>query len=178
MGALVLVLLPLFAAGCDDDAQPEATASAPLSQGPSVQHLTWLDERDDTTPERWLASRAAKSDLAENDPAVAAMRDSLAAAATRFRDKPRMIANRAVQLEEMLAKEGIAEPAPELVSVLTSAAESALPLEGFGAMCQHYFYLRKQGLDRDAALDQLKRQAALSPSSPHAGQITPTNGVC
>jgi hypothetical protein len=81
-------------------------------------------------------------------------------AAHRFGDPPRMIANRAVQLEAMLASAGISESAPELIVSLSEISEER-PREGFGSLCQHYFNLRKQGLDREAALAQLKSRSGL-----------------
>ena len=126
-----------------------------------MPRIKWLDAHSSVTPEQWLASRVAQKDLAETDPKVEAMRAELQTAAKRFGDEPRMIANRAVQLEEMLAARGIDEGAPELIALLSSSA--AEPKEGFGSVCQHYFNLRQQGIGRDAALQQLKETSLLSP---------------
>jgi hypothetical protein len=153
---LLAAFLPVFAAACDEALEPEAPAPAPDAvHGSALPRITWLDMRDTTTPERWLASRAAHTDLGEKDEAVIAMRKSLKEAASRFGDPPRMIANRAVQLEQMLAGTGIEESAPDLIASFTAVSD-AQSREGFGAMCQQYFYLRKQGMDREAALKQLK----------------------
>lgn len=159
MPLLVLALLPPFGAACDVATEPEVSAPASTpeaSHGPAVSRIKWLGERDAVTPERWLASREAKTDLADKDQAVLSMRERLVAAAHRFGDPPRMIANRAVQLEEMLAGAGIVESAPELIVSLSSATSDSRPNAGFGSLCQYYFNLRKQGLDREAALKQLR----------------------
>jgi hypothetical protein len=141
--------------------EPEVVSPTPeAARGPALAHIEWLGERDTTTPERWLASRQAKSDLDEKDQEVISMRERLKVAAHRFGDPPRMIANRAVQLEAMLASAGISESAPELIVSLSEISEER-PREGFGSLCQHYFNLRKQGLDREAALAQLKSRSGL-----------------
>ena len=168
--ALGLALAALSAVGCEDEAE---IGSAPLpvetAKPAALPRMTWLGLHDAVTPERWLASREANADLAEDDPKVIALRAELAAAAQRFRDPPRMIANRAVQLEAMLAAIGVAEHAPELIALLSSAAGAVRPQEGFGAICQHYYNLRKQGLDRDTALAQLKETSLLDVSSRRDG---------
>lgn len=154
---LMLGLLPLVGVACDEAVEPETRTPPPeVAHSPALPRIKWLGERDTVTPERWLASREAKADLAEKDQAVISMRESLVTAAHRFGDPPRMIANRAVQLEEMLAGAGIAESAPELIVSLSSAVSDSRPNAGFGSLCQYYFNLRKQGLDREAALKQLR----------------------
>jgi hypothetical protein len=159
--ALLFAFIPVLGTGCDDDALPDAatTTTAPAAQTPPVWHLKWLGERDKTTPELWLASREAGADLDDSDPSVVAMHESLTLAAERFHDKPRMIANRAVQLEEMLAEAGIDESARDIIRTLTLAVESGARIEGFGSMCQYYYNLRKQGLGHDAALARLKEMS-------------------
>ncbi|WP_141700643.1 hypothetical protein [Methyloceanibacter superfactus] len=76
-----------------------------------------------------------------------------------------MIANRAVQLEGMLAAQGIDESAPELIETLSRAVARADRKEGFGSVCQHYFYLRQQGVGREAALQQLKEARLARPGN-------------
>lgn len=151
--AAIVSILP----GCEEVTSPETTTAQQTTKSPELPRLIWLDAHSKTTPERWLASREAKVDLDENDPAVVALRVKLNEAAQRFGDAVRMIANRAVQLEEMLAEEGISEHAPELIETLSSAATETRQREGFGSLSQHYFNLRKQGVGREVALEQLKK---------------------
>jgi hypothetical protein len=169
--AVTAVLLALLAAGCDEAVEPTIAPPAAIEapKGPALARIKWLDQHDNIAPEQWLASREAGADLTAADPAVAAMRTTLAEAAKRFSDPPRMIANRAVQLESMLAAKGITEHAPELIRSLTAAVTGVQAVEGFGTTCQHYFILRQQGLNRDAALGQLKGRAALTPPPGRAG---------
>ena len=167
VGALLLVLLPVLAIGCDEATEPEATTAAPSGRaakpGAAAHQMARRSQQDDARA--WLASRQAKCRSRRERSVGLAIGASLSAAADRFRDPPRMIANRAVQLEEMLASEGITETAPELIDALSSAAGSTAR-EGFGAICQHYFILRKQGLGRDAALEQLKGEALIRAADP------------
>lgn len=163
-----IALIALVAGGCDDATDPNtigAVAPDVAPKKPVLPRVKWLDQRNETAPEVWLASREAHADLDEADPAVLALKANLDIAARRFHDPARMIANRAVQLEDMLAAEGVEEHAPALIQMLTEAAGGRDAREGFGAMCQHYFYLRKQGLDREAALSQLKQTSALETGS-------------
>ena len=122
---------------------PETATTQQTPKRPELPRIKWLDAHSTITPEQWLASREAKVDLDENDPAVVALRVKLNEAAQRFGDATRMIANRAVQLEEMLAEEGITEHAPELIETLSSTATETRQREGFGSLTQHYFNLRK-----------------------------------
>jgi hypothetical protein len=162
-GVLALAIAASSGFGCDDTVDTAAVRdpSVEAPKTPSLPRVKWLDPRDSTAPEQWLASREAKVDLEDHDPKVLALRDELTLAAKRFHDKPRMIANRAVQLEQMLAAAGIVEHAPELIAILSSVAADGHPREGFGAICQHYYNLRQQGLDRETALAQLKATSLL-----------------
>ncbi len=114
---------------------------------------------DTTPPELWLASRQAGSDLAMDDARVVALKEVLDDASRSFREYPRMIANRAVQLEEMLQEKNMGEPAPELVAELSRAVGPERNVESFGALCGQYFNLRMQGLDRQQALKVLASES-------------------
>lgn len=163
----LIALLPLLGLGCEEVTEPETTAtpSPQKTESPALPRIKWLDANGGVTPERWLASRAANADLPETSAEVEAMRNELNQAAEQFRDPPRMIANRAVQLEGMLAARGIKESAPELIDLLSEATAQTGLKQGFGAVCQHYFNLRQQGVGRDAALEQLKGTSLLGPGN-------------
>ena len=165
----LIVLLPLLGLGCDDapeaETTPTATPAPQQAADPSLLRIKWLDANSGISPERWLASRAAHANLPESAPEVEDIREELNQAAEQFRDPPRMIANRAVQLEEMLAAQGIVESAPELIQLLAAATEHTGLKEGFGSVCQHYFNLRQQGIGREAALEQLKQTSQLDPAT-------------
>lgn len=73
-----------------------------------------------------------------------------------------MIANRAVQLEEMLSGNNSDERAPQLIVRLSEVAGDGRYVDSFGALCQQYFHLRQQGMEPDEALQALKRSGAAS----------------
>ena len=122
-------------------------------------HLEWLGLTEDMLPEDWLVRRRLAA-TAEIDPQeVEAVRTLLAKASGQFGDKPRMIANRAAQLEAMLADKGQREDALVLIETLMRAVPaSSRPTGGFGQICQYYFNLRSQGLDRAHALAALSER--------------------
>ncbi|KWT65217.1 hypothetical protein APY04_2966 [Hyphomicrobium sulfonivorans] len=86
------------------------------------------------------------------------MREKLDTASKRFRDHPRMIANRAVQLEGMLQEKKIAERAPEIIDTLCEVQLSGRSVESFSSLTQQYYNLRMEGLDRDKAIVALRQQ--------------------
>ncbi len=157
-GAMLLAAT-LALAACSDDAQEprrEPTAATPAT---AIYQQSRLGMTDTTPPELWLASRQAGSDLKMDDARVVALKEILDDASRSFREYPRMIANRAVQLEEMLKEKNMGEPAPELVAELSRAVGLERNVESFGALCGQYFNLRMQGLDRQQALKVLASES-------------------
>ena len=117
----LIAALALSITACGDEAAHETeSAPAPVAaQAESLNALEWLKQTHAIAPEHWLASREAAHDLDQYDPSVGDMRRVLETAAMRFRDHPRMIANRAVQLEGMLKEKGIEERAPRIIANLS-----------------------------------------------------------
>jgi hypothetical protein len=165
-----LALVPLLFAACGEEAD-ETAATRPVHVALKKEIATFklerLDAADHTAPELWLASREAGRDISADDPAVARHRQALAVASRRFREYPRMIANRAVQLEAMLERQNIAEPAPALIARLVAVPGDQRYVESFGALCQQYYNLRMQGRDPDAAVHMLKDVADAGTSRMH-----------
>lgn len=93
---------------------------------------------------------------ATDDADVAAVAKKLAAAHVVYRESERMIANRSVQLSDMLASLGIEESAPVVLDELLEIAGGSNMEEGFGALSQHYFNLRAAKVSREEALATLK----------------------
>ncbi|HEY8262370.1 MAG TPA: hypothetical protein VIG55_14245, partial [Methylosinus sp.] len=82
---------------------------------------TWLTLKDDVDPAAWLAahrSGGAAPDAAE----VARLRKALAEAGMFFLESPRMLANRAAQLGDMLAAAGLGEDMATLLDDLSRVA--------------------------------------------------------
>lgn len=156
-----LLLVAVALGACSDESAPERqpTASAAEETGPSTQQVEWLKVTDGIAPEQWLASREAGHHLDAYDSAVMDMRHVLDVATARFRDQPRMIANRAVQLETMLSERAITERAPYLIVTLSQVPGGQRSVESFAALTQQYYNLRLEGLSRADALDALRQRA-------------------
>jgi hypothetical protein len=131
-------------------------AGTALEPPTAVFQLDRLNLTDHVPPEQWLASRQSRRDLPQDHPNVTRVKHTLDVARRRFRDRPRMLANRAVQLEEMLKQKKLLEPAVQLIARLSRVPGETRYVESFGAICQQYFNLRMQGLDQEEALNVLK----------------------
>lgn len=150
-------LLPILV-GCDDQpARQDKAATAPKSEAFSAAGRSWIDVKDDISPAVWLASREVGRDVAPNDPAAGSFRALLQEADMRFSEGTRMIANRAVQVQAMLAERGVRESPREVIEGLVSVGQIG-ERAGFGETCQHYVNARTSSGSRVAALDALRKQ--------------------
>jgi hypothetical protein len=163
--ATAIMVAGVGLAACSDESpsEPQASAPAPTEEETPSFQLEWLRLTDGIAPEQWLASREAGRSLDVADPAVADMRRVLDVAAARFRDHPRMIANRAVQLETMLKEKRIDERAPRIIANLSQIPGQTRYVESFAALTQQYYNLRMEGFGRSEAIDRLRQQNALAP---------------
>jgi hypothetical protein len=160
------VLLAGLATGlfaCDRDADDTArqTAAAPAHTR-ALADKTWLETQDQTPPEQWLASREASRDISGSAPLVASFADLLASAHRRYNETPRMIANRAVQIEQMLHARGIEESARLVIEGLVMIGSDDRR-RGFGEAGQHYFNIRVTGTGREQALQVLAKTTSETP---------------
>ncbi len=153
LSALAL-LVPLTACNRRDE---EANADQAVVARTSETDLpAWLTHSDGTDPGRWLAGREAGRPLALDAPQVQAMRASLARAAEGFVEDRRMIANRTVQLGQMLGEVGKGEAYGTILDGLGRvAAARGRHKSLYGEMCQHYFNIRARGVEHAAALAEL-----------------------
>ena len=157
--SIVLCWLAFAIVACDE--QPEAETATPeradLKRADPERVSTviaakpWLDLKDRTPPEQWLASREAGEDVPSSSSGVAELRALLAQADRRYGETPRMIANRVVQLEAMLAERGIEETARRVIEGLIAVGREDDP-RNFGETAQHYFNIRVTGMSREEAL--------------------------
>ena len=153
-----MLIVALTLSACSDEPQQRtAEVHEVANEEPAVYQMVRLDRGEHIKPELWLASRAAGHDLVETAPEVEATKTLLEEAGKRFREYPRMIANRAVQLEDMLHSKGLGEPAVQLITDLAEVPGDVRYVESFGSLSQQYYNLRLQGLERQEALDLLKR---------------------
>lgn len=160
MRLLPLVILSLLIAvgACnrrDEDAHADQEIVARTSE---TDLPAWLGHADGTDPGRWLAGREAGHPVAFDAPQAQALRASLARTAEGFVEDRRMIANRTVQLGQMLGEVGQGEEYRTLLDGLGQvAAARGRHKSLYGEMCQHYFNIRNRGLGHEAALAELAR---------------------
>ncbi|HEV2543227.1 MAG TPA: MxaH protein [Methylobacterium sp.] len=157
----------LLLSACDRGAETSTeTASAAPDRGDdgaivastAEDHLPdWLSPTDGTDPARWLAGREAGHPLPADAAAVRDLRESLDRARSAFVEDKRMIANRTVQLGQMLSEIGKTESYRGLIDGLGAiAALRGRHKSLYGEMCQHYYNTRAQGADHATALARLE----------------------
>ncbi|HVI28677.1 hypothetical protein [Hansschlegelia sp.] len=160
------VSIPLLyaVAACDDVSTERTEGVQPLRRASPDAEGDWLQVGDAISPSEWLARRETGGDSAALGEAARRMQAVLATADQRFYEGRRMIANRAVQLEEMLKENGVHEDARTIIEQLSSIAPDG-EHAGFGETGQHYVTARLQGASRDDALALLKRKGLPGPSA-------------
>ena len=155
-GLAVLAVVTLSA--CDRGGEAETADQTVVARTSETELPPWLAPTDGTEPARWLAGREAGHPLPAEAGPVRAMRAALTGAAPGFVEDPRMIANRTVQLGQMLAEVGKGEAYGTLIEGLGQvAARHGRHKSLYGEMCQHYFNTRSRGLGHEAALAVLDR---------------------
>jgi hypothetical protein len=158
----VCAILGLSLSACSPD--EEQHSSPPQASGKPLEPSgppDWLGPQSRTSPAQWLASREEKANPSTEHP-VAEYERLLSEATNRFQEEPRMIANRAAQLQAMLAANGVEESVGSVIEALTNTVGEGR-LHGFGELCQHYYNLRAGGYNRQDALKALRKA--------HEGQI-------
>lgn len=148
----ILLLCVALLSGCAEQTDPGserrvAVAPAAEEEEPLPE---WLTVNDPTPPEQWLAAQRLNPDPASK----ARIAELLKQGSQHYQESPRMLANRAYQLQQMLGEAGMAEDAVDLLERLMTLPDYPY-LRGFSANCQHYFNLRQQGLPPDQALERL-----------------------
>ncbi|WP_026597096.1 hypothetical protein [Methylobacterium sp. 77] len=172
--APALLCLPLALSACDrgeESSTREANTEdqAVVATKSDADVPTWLSHTDPMEPARWLASRETGTPAPEVGSQTEHLRHSLARAKESFIEDPRMIANRTVQLGEMLAEAGKPEPYADLLDGLEEVAAATHRKQLFGEMCQHYYNTRQQGADRTSALSRLNERYSVQ----NEGRATP-----
>lgn len=150
------VLVGCGLSGCNEGNLPERHAEQRSGLIEAGQKK-WLTTQDDVRPEVWLLAHEARYGSKPAIDDAGKVRRSLDEASHKFNDTPRMIANRAVQLEEMLKSEGGNETAIVLISRLNDAIAPGR-IESFGAAGQQYYNMRRAGLSDTQALDALSKR--------------------
>lgn len=158
LALLGAVALPLAGCGGEEEREREPGAIAARSDR-AAPETAWLSPTDRTEPAVWLARHAAGGQPVDPS-ALVALRGSLAEARGRFVEDPRMVANRTMQLEAMLAEIRVAESPAALIADLAGVAAASGRRQLYGEMCQHYVTVRRDGLSREAALARLRERYA------------------
>jgi hypothetical protein len=148
-------LMSVGLAGCGDDAPRSGERRDAGHDGAGAHRIDWLDVSAPISPAQWLASRGEDKPRSIGDPEVQRIAARLSEAHARYRENERMIANRSVQVSEMLRQIGISETAVRILDDLTGIVKLG-QTEGFGAISQHYFNLRATGVAHSEAIATLK----------------------
>ncbi|MBA2125299.1 hypothetical protein DLM45_03555 [Hyphomicrobium methylovorum] len=159
---IVIFLSALVLAGCGDEQPRERAAEHHSGIKKSGVETSWLGARDEIEPVDWLVARQKQVGRPIKEGDEADLEKALARASALFRGEPRMIANRAVQLEEMLSTEGEHESAVWLITALTGVVSEPSRVESFGAVGQQYYNMRKAGFTGKKALEELSKRYGAS----------------
>jgi len=158
--ALFAIVCVSCLTACEKRKEEGAAVNVVVEEKTEAPLQSWIRRNDDVDPALWLASKEAGRQLGTNDSAVARVRKAFEAAASKFLESDRMVANRTAQLAEMLAKDGKPEAATDLIEGLSSVVDAERGKETYGELCQFYFTLRHDGADRDVALAHLRARYA------------------
>ena len=151
--ALASLLLGLAVVACsEENVAPVQDVPAAVEQQP----IKWLETSDGISPQQWLVSRRDGAVKPLSDPQVQHIKRLLDDAHKLYRESQRMIANRTVQIEEVLREQGFDDEATVILADLGNLAGEVGQTEGYGAISQHYLNMRKAGRTRDEAISDLK----------------------
>lgn len=143
---LLLAAMCAALVGCreeEDRTLHSTTASAEVQTADD-----WLDANSTQPPDQFLARLSGE----EAD----TIGPLLAQATSRYREDPRMIANRIGQLWSFIHKDTPSVSVVQLLSEFTRI--DAGPEQSIGPRIQQYRVLREQGAAHDEAIKQLERQ--------------------
>lgn len=150
---LLAGLLLLLLSGCDqNDDVPQMTV-IPVMDADDIS--LWLDNGAAMSPQQWLVKRS-RAAVIDEQAAIDRTAGLIMMTADRFGDSPRMIANRAAQLEDMLLENRINETAVNLLEWFTKLPMTQSP-HSFSALCQYYYNLRTQGKSEDEIIQHILR---------------------
>lgn len=157
IGRALMLCTPLVLGlnACDDASSPNGHAAREAVSVPAHK-VKWLEQSNPLSPAQWLVSRDEEKPRPLQDSEVRRIGELLMIANKRYRESERMIANRSVQVEDMLEGLGLHEEAKEILQQLVDIGGEAGQTEGFGAISQHYFNLRAAKVERAVALSTLK----------------------
>lgn len=142
--------------GCGDETGSHVATERRGAAKAAPHKTDWLELSSPLTPAQWLVSRDKDEPVPLSEPQVQRVTRQLAIAHTRYRESERMIANRSVQVSDMLKKIGHTEDPSQILDDLAGIDAEIGQTEGFGAISQYYFNLRAASVARAEALTTLK----------------------
>ncbi len=155
--ALSIVAAAMLAiSACGDETPREASSTPPSAKSEAPHEAKGLDVKNPLTPAQWLASRGEAQARSVGDAKVAEIDANLDMAHRVYRESERMIANRAMQVSDMLKAAGVEEGADDVLADLAAVVGETGQTEGFGAVAQMYHNLRTSGVSRADALAALR----------------------
>ncbi|MDQ8698890.1 hypothetical protein [Hyphomicrobium sp. LHD-15] len=158
VASFIAIVLALVLPACTDE--PVVQSKKTVMETPPGTGLQrqWLELNSSIKPAQWVLDWRKPKERSASDEEMQRVQKHLTAAHNIYRESERMIANRAVQLEQMLAKLNVEESAANILEDISAVAGEIGQTEGFGAVSQHYYILRSGEYDRGAALALLKRR--------------------
>jgi hypothetical protein len=133
--------------------QKGLTDVSPIDSASDGERPVWLTPLSAIDPARWLTEWPGQAENVEY--LLSKAQQLLDRADKRFNEEPRMIANRSVQMAEMLLERGTMEHPLEILDDLLAVPGLEVNFVSYSDLCHHYFTIRQRGLERRAALDIL-----------------------
>lgn len=152
---LLLLIMTLLMSACSEEDFDLSSDSSVNNPSNNEEIPQWLEAHHEIDPADWLIIRSQAA-LAGEVTGHDHRQNLLKQASEHFRESPRMIANRAVQLEDMLLEIGIEESAVSLIDHFTHLPTVGTP-HNFSAYCQYYFNIRAKGYPQGYALKELPK---------------------
>lgn len=149
-------LTSLAIGGCGDEAPQSGERRQVSGDDTGAHRAKWLEVSSSISPAQWLTSRGEDKVRPVSDPEVLRVAAQLSEAHKRYRESERMIANRSVQVSEMLRQIGHDEGPIRILDDLAGIGGEVGQTEGYGAISQYYFNLRAASVPRAEALATLK----------------------
>ncbi|MEC9314451.1 MAG: hypothetical protein VYB22_06160 [Pseudomonadota bacterium] len=152
---LLFLVMTLQISACSEEDFDLSSDSSVNNPSNNEEIPQWLEAHHEIDPADWMIIRSQAA-LAGEVTSHDHRQNLLKRASEHFRESPRMIANRAVQLEDMLLEIGIEESAVSLIDHFTHLPTVGTP-HNFSAYCQYYFNIRAKGYPQGYALTELSK---------------------
>lgn len=118
---------------------------------------SYLEIKDRAIAARWLALKERHNDPPSGhiDFKVKRYEELIRFLAEKLKEDPRMIANRTVQIQELLQESNIHESLGNILEGMSSVARTGV-IGSYGSYCQWYLNLRQSQTDHTATIANMK----------------------